>query len=95
MQRRWLSIIGNVMTMRLNPFFQEMVRGSGSSPSDRLPFTPPTLPEPQLSVSELIVEAGKKRRGEPNKLDATADQDKTPAPGDLIRDAIRRQREGK
>jgi hypothetical protein len=81
------------MTMRLSPFFQEMVRGSRSSlprsgPSDRLPFTPPTLPEPQLSTAEFIIEAGKKRRGEPNKLDATADQDK-------IRDAIRRQREGK
>jgi hypothetical protein len=78
------------MMMRLSPFFQEMVRGvpcpvwgrSGSGPSDRLPFTPPTLPEPepQLSVSELIVEAGKKRRGEPNKLDEA--------------DAIRRQQEG-
>jgi len=77
------------MTMRLSPFFQEIVRGSrsslprsGSSPTDRLPFTPPTLPEPepQLSVSELIVEAGKKRRGEPNKLDGA--------------DAIRRQQEG-
>jgi hypothetical protein len=65
------------MMMRLSPFFQEMVRGvpgpvwgrSGSGPSDRLPFTPPTLPEPQLSDAEFILEAGKKRRGEPNKLD--------------------------
>jgi hypothetical protein len=77
------------MIVRLSPFFQEMVRGSksslprsGSGPSDRLPFTPPTLspPEPQLSTAEFILEAGKKRRGEPNKLDAS--------------DAIRRQREG-
>jgi hypothetical protein len=83
------------MTMRLNPFFQEMVRGSrsslprsGSSPSDRLPFTPPTLPEP-LSAAEMIVEAGKKRRGEQNKLDATADQDRPLRPGELVLRAIK------
>ena len=61
------------------------------------PLTPPSVPKPQpptsAATAAFIIRAGKLRRGE--RLDDDQDEKPEPQPGDLIRDAIRKQQEGK
>jgi hypothetical protein len=58
--------------MRLNPFFQEMVRPSGSSPSDRLSVQHEPI-DVTAATANMIIQAGLAARGLPNTLEQASE----------------------